>query len=78
MTLYPQVPTLLITPQICLFHVVVFLTTARKSTKSEKRKCTTCKGLVFSHNICKFVTFLLPSPLLLLKLPNDDDDDDDE
>ena len=37
--------------------------------KSEKRTCRACKAIVFTHQICKFVTFSLPSPLSLLKLP---------
>ena len=37
--------------------------------KSEKRTCRACKAIVFTLWICKFVTFSLPSPLSLLKLP---------
>ena len=29
--------------------------------KNEKCTCTACKTIVFHHQICKFVTFLLPS-----------------
>ena len=36
------------------------------------KRCTrrACKAISFAHQICKFVTFSLPSPLLLLKLHN--------
>ena len=33
MKIYPQVLTFFIKPQLCLFHVVVLLTTAKKWTK---------------------------------------------
>ena len=38
--------------------------------KSEKCSCKACKTIFFHRQICKFVTFLLPSLLWLLKLPN--------
>ena len=38
--------------------------------KNEKLTCRACKAIVFVHQICKFVTFSLPSPLSLLKLPS--------
>ena len=50
MNSYPQVLTLLITPQIWLFHVVVLLTT-KEMDKSEKRTCRACKAIVFAHLI---------------------------
>ena len=37
--------------------------------KSEKRTCRACRAIVFAYQICKFVTFSLPSPLSLLKFP---------
>ena len=37
--------------------------------KIEKRTCRACEAIVFTHLICKFVTFSLPSLLSLLKLP---------
>ena len=39
-------------------------------SKNEKCTCKACKTIVFHCQICKFVTFLLPSLWWLLKLPN--------
>ena len=39
-----------------------------KMSKAEKCTCKACKNLVFHCQICKFVGFLLPSSLWLLKL----------
>ena len=39
-------------------------------SKNEKCTCKACKTIVFHCQICKFVTFLLPSSSWLLKLPN--------
>ena len=41
-----------------------------KMSKDEKCTCKACKNTVFHYQICKFVRFLLPSSLWLLKLPN--------
>ena len=41
-----------------------------KMSKHEKCTCKACKNAVFHCQICKFVRFLLPSSLWLLKLPN--------
>ena len=43
MKIYPQVLTLFIKPQICLFHVVVLLTTAKKWTKVENARAGRAK-----------------------------------
>ena len=40
-----------------------------KMSKDEKCTCKSCKNTVFYCQICKFVGFLLPSSLWLLKLP---------
>ena len=40
-----------------------------KMSKDEKCTCKACKNTVFHCQICKFVTFLLPSSSWLLKLP---------
>ena len=37
--------------------------------KTENCACKACKSTVFHCQICKFVTFLLPSSSCLLKLP---------
>ena len=60
----------------------VFLTTAKQvisrrkknenvcgMSKNEKCTCKACKSIVFHCQICKFVTFLLPSSSWLRKLP---------
>ena len=39
-----------------------------KMSKDEKCTCKACKNTVFHCQICKFVGFLLPSSLWLLKL----------
>ena len=41
-----------------------------KMSKDEKCTCKACKNTVFHCQICKFVGFLLPLSLWLLKLPN--------
>ena len=41
-----------------------------KMSKDEKSTCKARKNTVFHYQICKFVGFLLPSSLWLLKLPN--------
>ena len=46
-----------------------FADDGKEMDKNEKRTCRACKAIVFAHQICKFVTFSLPSPLSLLKLP---------
>ena len=46
-----------------------FADNSKEMDKNEKRTCRACKAIVFSHQICKFVTFSLPSLLSLLKLP---------
>ena len=43
-----------------------FADDGKELDKNEKRTCRACKAIVFAHEICKFVTFSLPSPLLLL------------
>ena len=62
--------TFFIKPQIWLFHVVVLLTTAKKWTKVKNASAGRAKLLFLPTKIRKFVTFSLPSPLSLLKLPN--------
>ena len=47
------------------FHV------AGRNVKNENCTCKACKTIVFHYQICKFVTFLLPSSSCLLKLPTD-------
>ena len=49
MKIYPQVLTLFIKPQICLFHVVVFADDGKEMDKREKRTYKACKAIVFSH-----------------------------
>ena len=39
-------------------------------SKNENCTCKACKSIVFHCQICKFVTFLLPSSSWLRKLPN--------
>ena len=46
-----------------------FADDGKEMDKNEKRTCGACKAIVFAHRICIFVTFSLPSPLSLLKLP---------
>ena len=52
------------------FHVVERTRTSTKCQKMSKCVCKACKNTVFYCQICKFVGFLLPSLLWLLKLPN--------
>ena len=47
MKIYPQVLTFLITPQICLFHVAVLLTTAKKWTKVKNARAGRAKLYYF-------------------------------
>ena len=47
-----------------------FADDGKEMDKNEKRTSRACKAIVFAHKICKFVTFSLPLPLSLLKLPN--------
>ena len=61
MNVYPQMLPFFIKRQTWLFHVVVLLTMAKKWTKLKKRTYRAYKPIV---------TFSLPSPLSLLKLPN--------
>ena len=70
MKIYLQVPTFSIKPQIWRVHVGFFADDGKEMDKNEKCTCRACKAIVFSLEICKFVTFSLPSPLSLLKLPN--------
>ena len=58
-----------IKPQVWLFHVVVFADDGQEMDTNEKCTCRACKAIVFAHKICKFVTFSLPWPWSLLKLP---------
>ena len=51
------------------FHVVERTRTSSKRQKNEKCTCKACKNTVFHCQICRFVTFLMPSSLWLLKLP---------
>ena len=46
-----------------------FADDGKEMDKNEKCTCRACKAVVFTHYICKFLTFSLPSPLSLLKLP---------
>ena len=50
------------------FHVVERTRTSAKCRKNEKCTCKACKTNVFHRQICKFVTFLLPSSSGLFKL----------
>ena len=47
-----------------------FADDGKEMDKNEKRTCRACKAIVFSHRLCKFVTFSLPSPLSLLRWPH--------
>ena len=42
-----------------------------RNVKNENCTCKACKTIVFQNQICKFVTFLLPSSSYLRKLPID-------
>ena len=42
-----------------------------RNVKNEDCTCKACKTIVFHNQICKFVTFLLPSSSWLRKLPID-------
>ena len=68
MKIYPQVLTFFLKPKT--ISRCCFADDGNEKGKSEKRTCRACKATVFTHLICKFVTFSLPSPLSLLKLPN--------
>ena len=46
-----------------------FADDGKETDKSEKRTCRACKDSVYVQ-ICKVVTFLLPSPLSFLELPS--------
>ena len=67
MKIYPQVLTFFVKPKTWLFHVVVLLTTATKWTKVKNARAGRAKLLFLTTKYV--VTFSLPSPLLLLKLP---------
>ena len=43
------------------FHVVERTRRPVKCSKNQKCTCRACKTVVFHYQICKFVTFLLPS-----------------
>ena len=42
-----------------------FADDGKELDKNEKRTCRACKAIVFAHEICKFVTFSLPSPVII-------------
>ena len=46
-----------------------FADNGKEMDKNEKSTCRACTTILFSHEICKFVTFSFRSPLSLLKLP---------
>ena len=70
MKIYLQVLTFFIKPKTWLFHVVVLLTTAKKWTKVKNVRAVRAKLLFLPTKYAKTLTFSLPSPLSLLKLPN--------
>ena len=58
-----QVPSSSTEPKFSSFHVVVLARTTKKCT------CSACTTIVFSHQICRFVTFSFSSLFSLFKVP---------